>query len=194
MLFHRTWQNFPKFCICFSLSFSYTATCWPHRCGLHLRVLPVPTRLVQLGAGLLLLSTVSQRHLLCQGGVVLHALPRPPLLTYDPASFTLVPASAYLCVHCVAHLLLLFPLLRRGLAWVQSQAAVLAQGFLPGPHSLRWRGEGQSQHLRPVRNQYVYTYTVGLLWHQCWEILSITLNMPFMKWDYFVELYKWNEI
>lgn len=63
-----------------------TATCWPHRRGLHLRVLPVPTRLVQLGAGILLLSAVSQRHLLRQGGVVLHALPRPPLLTYERGS------------------------------------------------------------------------------------------------------------
>lgn len=61
----------------------------------------MPTGLVQLGAGLLLLSAVSQRHLLRQGGVVLHALPRPPLLTYERLSHSRLCVCVCLRVRAV---------------------------------------------------------------------------------------------
>lgn len=80
--------------------------------------------------------------------------------TQRPSTCPCLLVCVCLCLCAVLKLIrsCSFPLLRRRLARVQSQAAVLAQGFLPGPHGLRRRGEGQSQHLHPVRNQSIWTH------------------------------------
>lgn len=46
----------------------------PSRRRLHVRVFLLPPRLVQPGSWLLLLRTLSQQHLLLEGGVLVHAL------------------------------------------------------------------------------------------------------------------------
>lgn len=52
------------------------------RCGLHFRVFPVSAWLAQLCPRFLVLSALSQEHVLCEGILHVYALSRAPLLTY----------------------------------------------------------------------------------------------------------------